>query len=327
MNKITRRNLITTAAITAVYPGRLSGQIRNPNQRGYMVHRATLSHAAIADLEAQGINLARYQLLAQGIVFSSTAQFREWALSELALLDSLLLPRFAAGPIKLILDHHSFPRMEDWGHMPIHNREWAREFQWIWRYMANRYAGHPAVYAFDLLNEPQCRDEHRELWAELASRTIELIRAEDPNRVVVFQPKRAEPGYFRGLERLPHRRVLYSVHMYQPMSFTHQRAGDNVFYPGFINDRWVDQHYLRRVLQPVKDFADRNDAGIFVGEFSANQRDAPGASAYLYLRDCIELFEEFNWRWTYHAYEEHPQWNATGLSHDLLLRSFARNAR
>jgi hypothetical protein len=34
---------------------------------------------------------------------------------------------------------------------------------------------------------------------------------------------------------------------------------------------------------------------------------APGAANY--LRDCIELFEEYGWDWTYHAYREWDGWS------------------
>jgi len=45
---------------------------------------------------------------------------------------------------------------------------------------------------------------------------------------------------------------------------------------------------------------------IYAGEFSA-VRWAPGADNY--LRDCINLFEEYGWDWTYHAYREWDGWS------------------
>jgi hypothetical protein len=42
------------------------------------------------------------------------------------------------------------------------------------------------------------------------------------------------------------------------------------------------------------------------GEFSVI-RWAPGAVNY--LRDCIELFEQCGWDWTYHAYREWDGWS------------------
>jgi hypothetical protein len=62
-----------------------------------------------------------------------------------------------------------------------------------------------------------------------------------------------------------------------------------------------DKPQLRKALQPVRDFQLAHHVGIYVGEFSA-LRWAPGACNW--LRDCIDLFEEYGWDWTYHAYRE-----------------------
>ena len=35
----------------------------------------------------------------------------------------------------------------------------------------------------------------------------------------------------------------------------------------------------------------------------------PNDSAHRYLRDCIELFEEFGWDWSYHAFREWSGWS------------------
>ncbi len=59
------------------------------------------------------------------------------------------------------------------------------------------------------------------------------------------------------------------------------------------------------------EFQKRYNVHIFVGEFSAI-RWAPDHSAYRYLKDCIEIFEELDWDWTYHAFRE---WSGWSLEH------------
>ena len=106
--------------------------------------------------------------------------------------------------------------------------------------------------------------------------------------------------------------VIYEVHMYTPGWFTHQGAngaprpapGKELAYPN--PERGVDKAKLREWLRPVVDFQRRHNARIFVGEFSASIF-APGAGRY--LRDCISLFEEFGWDWTYHSFREARWWN------------------
>ena len=54
----------------------------------------------------------------------------------------------------------------------------------------------------------------------------------------------------------------------------------------------------------------RHGAKIYCGEFSAAAW-APGADAW--RRDCIDLFEEYGWDWTYHAFRE---WNGWSVEHE-----------
>ena len=79
-----------------------------------------------------------------------------------------------------------------------------------------------------------------------------------------------------------------------------------IAYPGKIGNTQWNRDQLRRVLQPVREFQLAYNVHIYVGEFSAI-RWAPGAVDY--LRDCIELFEEYGWDWTYHAYREWDGWS------------------
>ena len=68
----------------------------------------------------------------------------------------------------------------------------------------------------------------------------------------------------------------------------------------------IYKDYLRGVLKPVRDFQLKHGARIYVGEFSAVAW-APGAEKY--LEDCIALFEEYGWDWTYHAFREWKGWS------------------
>ncbi|MGB9687412.1 glycoside hydrolase family 5 protein, partial [Thermogutta sp.] len=137
--------------------------------------------------------------------------------------------------------------------------------------------------------------------------------------------------------------VVYSVHMYVPHAFTHQGVYDNpmgVVYPGIIDGKWYDRDTLRKVLEPVRRFQEGNGVHIYIGEFSAI-RWAPGDSAYQYLKDCIDSFEEYGWDWAYHAFREWDGWSvehgpdrndrsrtATPTDRALLLRSwYARNVK
>ena len=115
--------------------------------------------------------------------------------------------------------------------------------------------------------------------------------------------------------------VIYQVHMYVPGQFTHQfvhnafgeQGGKNfIRYPGRIGGEMWDKAMLKKSLQPVRDFQLRHNARIYVGEFSAVAW-APGAAGY--IRDCIEIFEEYGWDWSYHAFRE---WDGWSVEHEGL---------
>ena len=53
---------------------------------------------------------------------------------------------------------------------------------------------------------------------------------------------------------------------------------------------------------------------MFVGEFSAIAW-APNAEGY--IRDCISIFEELGWDWTYHAYREFLGWS---VEHEAITK-------
>ena len=59
-------------------------------------------------------------------------------------------------------------------------------------------------------------------------------------------------------------------------------------------------------FEPVREFQQKHGARIYVGEFSAVAW-APGAEKY--LEDCIALFEEYGWDWSYHAFREWKGWS------------------
>lgn len=196
------------------------------------------------------------------------------------------------------------------------------------------------IWGYDLFNEPYSAPElpignvKWPIWAQAITDSIRQLDKETP---VIYEvspgalPRAfienewidAGPGYpvlYQGeLPLLKDDKVIYSVHMYDPSDYTHQ--GLSVYngspltanwsgkwtYPGLIGDTYWDKDRLRAQLQPVIDIQKKYNVPIYVGEFSAI-RWAPGAAQY--IRDCIELFEELGWSWTYHAFMEWQGWNA-----------------
>lgn len=94
----------------------------------------------------------------------------------------------------------------------------------LWRRFAKRYAGDSDVVAFELLNEivlPEVKD----LWNDIALKTIKLIREYAPDNWIMFGGV-----YYNSVvsvQWLPvveDRKAAYVFHCYEPFLFTHQGA-------------------------------------------------------------------------------------------------------
>lgn len=194
----------------------------------------------------------------------------------------------------------------------------------MWRRAAKNFKGRKELYGYDLINEPLDRGYDGRIASvrDFMIRLTKAIREEDPEATIIVQPNaNGAPSGFEiksrwGLppfEALPFSNIVYSVHVYQPMGFTHQgirkKTGEYVHrtYPGAGDDgkRW-DKDYVRGELAAVRDFQRRTGARIWVGEFSAAAWTDGGAR---YLADLIDLFEEYGWDWSYHAFRENPIWS------------------
>ena len=243
-------------------------------------------------------------------------EYNAWLQGALNDFDSML-PVLRELRLNVLLDLHTSPGGRDpklnW--RMFNNKTWQDCFLASWDMMANRYKNETIIMGYDLVNEPDDRDVVPSLlnWHDLASVTVQRIRAIDPQRTIIVE---APPG--SGVTTLPNftplsfDNIIYSFHMYEPGKFTFQNLRANttppVYYPGMIDGKMWNKDQLRTLMQPNVDWQKRHNVSIHVGEFSAI-RWAPGNSTANYLSDVIELFEEFGWTWNYHAFREWQGWD------------------
>ena len=300
----------------AVYSGTLAN---TPPLRGVMSpHKFT--EEDFRTLKAWNVNLVRAQITRRWGQFDTDQDLEEydrWFDGKLAHLEQALQWAGKYG-IKMIFDMHTPPggRNRQREMTMFFKKKYADHYIRCWERVAKRFKGNPAVLGYDLLNEPvQQRRAPYDYW-NIQRMAAEAIRGIDPDAVIIVESNLwAAPATFQYLSPLKMDNVIYQVHMYQPGAFTHQGV-NNAFgeqgkrmlvrYPGTIGGTYWDRNALRRVLQPVRDFQLRHNARILVGEFSAIAW-APGAEQY--LADCIAIFEEYGWDWTYHAFREWRGWS------------------
>ncbi len=325
-----------------------------PRLRGAMIHPNITPESLRLLGGTWRANLIRWQLIRSGAAarLATPEAYDAWLEDELKRLDAAL-PLCAELGVRVVLDLHS-----PWGGTPtaggyvgsdtglFTQRTAQAKFVEGWQLMARRYRDSRVLWGYDLANEPVENEvgEGCDDWQALATRTARAIRAIDPHRAIIVEPTPwGGPDALENLAPIPVPGVVYSVHMYLPHAFTHQGVHSpsaGIAYPGTIDGKTWDKDALRHVLQPVVEWQRDYGVHIYLGEFSAI-RWAPDDSAFRYLRDCIDLFEEFGWDWSYHAFREWDGWSVehgpdrqdrapspTPTSRERLLRDwFARNVR
>ncbi len=134
----------------------------------------------------------------------------DWAIQQ-ALLNNL----------SVLLDIHHY---EDLMKRPDAHAE---RFVALWQQIAKRYQKLPERVAFEPLNEP-CDQLTSERWNPLLARAIEVIRKDNPNRLIFV-----DSTFWSSAARLAElvlppldrdANIVVTFHMYQPILFTHQGA-------------------------------------------------------------------------------------------------------
>ena len=207
-----------------------------------------------------------------------------------------------------------------------------QRFTDLWIEFERRYHDCPGL-AFELLNE--VRNVDPEKWNALADRTLAAIRAVNPARwVVVGSTCWNSPGTLKDLRVWDDPKVVYTIHIYSPQEFTHQRgvlqAGPLYYnrvmeYPstdveryrdyyrlqgwddGYVGVTAIDGAFLKEVcMKGALDFvAAHPDKILWNGEFGTI-RHAPPASRVAYMRDVVSICKEVGIPWCVWNYLSTP---------------------
>ncbi|MGF1632309.1 MAG: glycoside hydrolase family 5 protein [Phycisphaerae bacterium] len=286
-----------------------------PRLRGVMYGPA-IKEQDLRDLADWGGNVIRYHMYYHGAHFPETRldleRYDEWLVETMAELDGAL-PLFEELGIKVVIDLHTPPGGGVGNQWELFaDARYQQYFIQAWDRLAERYKDEPAVWGYDLANEPPEGAVAEGLmdWRTLAEHVARRVRKIDPHKAIFIAPGPAGGwGNLPYFEPIDVPGIIYTVHVYDPLEFTHQgvfaQTPTGVKYPGMINGELWDRERLRQELMPVREFQLDYGVPVFIGEFSA-PRWAPGAAEY--LRDAISIFEEFGWDWTYHSFRNYHVW-------------------
>lgn len=310
-----------------------------------MTINADVKPEELSVLDGWNVNLVRYNIIYGIDADSDTAEkYRTRISASLPLLDKMLLSAQEKG-IKVVITLHTPPgSFVTRKGQPLHRifkEQWAKDLLIeTWGLIAKRYAGHPAVYGYDIVNEPAQASVAPGLssWKELANLLVTEIRKYDTVTPIVVETVYGKPVNLFQISVPNAGSIIYSIHLYYPHKFIHQgiygiKLGKK--YPS----KGADRAGLKRHLAKVKTFQKTTNAKIYIGEFSV-VRWAPKPSSTKYLSDVLNMMEASGWDWTYHAFRESNVWS---LEHSdtkkvltpvtketsrlkLMKRFFARNS-
>ena len=290
-------------AAAAIPRGPFASGRHNPKALRGVMSGADMGEASVKNLADWGANLVRLQI--------AVDKGRSMAPDEyLAALKNRLdeyvaiADRCHRNGIRVVIDLHTPP---PGGTKATKNASNILEkgydttaLRKAWRIIMARFQGHPAVIAYDIMNEPCCAPEE---WRRIFRETVEDLRKVDAKTPVVTQ--------FVDTYWPEEMNVIYSPHFYSPHQLTHSNVGSysgvRWSYPGYINGVYWDKEQMRVSLRKWIDFQHAHPGTrILVGEFSCILW-SKGADKY--IRDAIEIFEEYGWDWCYHAYREWQAWD------------------
>jgi endoglucanase len=208
----------------------------------------------------------------------------------------------------------------------------------FWKQLAQRLKSHPAIVGYNILNEPipekaaglrDIRTRGLMTWYATVENTpadlnrfnakiVEAIREVDKETPIVLDCGWWATAYaIQYLKPLRDDKVLYSIHMYEPYSYTNRKTNNGRFsYPGRVLveteaegetsqvEVSLNIDELRKMLSPVVEWQRKHaikSNRIFVGEFGCN-RMVGGAAQY--LGDLIKIFNRQNWHWAFFTFRQ-----------------------
>ncbi len=201
----------------------------------------------------------------------------------------------------------------------------------LWAKIAECFAAFPETVAFELLNEITERS-YAEIWNKIAARTISEIRKFAPDNFVLIG------GIYQNsifgltlLDKPCDDHIVFNFHYYDPLVFTHQRAGwvdamspDLIMnYPGNTEDYhkktlenvgadlahvfeiypydMVDRRFIENALSIANDVSQKMNIPVYCGEYGVIDR-APAADLLSWYDDIHSVFNQFGFgraAWNY----------------------------
>ncbi|MDR2728847.1 MAG: glycoside hydrolase family 5 protein [Chitinispirillales bacterium] len=228
--------------------------------------------------------------------------------------------------LKLIIDLHECPGHDfaDSTKSPVQklfsDESYINKAKKIWAYIAERYSGESHVL-FESLNEPVAPTA--QIWNKVKDQLCGEIRRFAPKSTIVTGSNMWNwPSTFSELTPFEDDNVIYSVHFYEPLLFTHQKAPwmnepeiqevrtyPSDYGPGFIRKydlvmskgRWDRDRFVQE-LEPVNSFIKKYNTAIICNEFGVYTPIELNAQLQWY-NDLLSVLQEMEIGFSYWNYK------------------------
>ncbi len=295
------------------------------------------NEAFVAHLAANGFESLRLPIDLDRYIENRTAYFEgkaDFAVSSVLfeILDAFEAWTASHG-LSLTIDYHQYDNSMD-----LEDPRDVAAAVALWSAVAEHFKGNPREdLFFELLNEPELSvgvDTALPpgVWTAAAEQIIDAIRAHNTQRVIIF----GDVDWYHIASLItrtpfPDPRMIYAIHFYDPLIFTHQGATwsdmgtvHDVPYP-YTEDRWsvyfrdlgfspeeqpewiiakANNYYkegnkpvLRNALIEAKKWAVEHNVPVICNEFGVLDRTSREEDRIRYYTDVVGIFEELEIPW------------------------------
>lgn len=248
--------IVATVILFALVP--LAGPAdATPSYRGFLIPLESVSAESLDDIKNNWkANILRIQIGnnlqmdgATGAVYDAMLDAR------FALLDEKL-PLITARGLQIIFCLHSPPGGFLTREAPSHYRMFsdpALQDEYIakWRQIMARYGSNPAIFAFDIENEPAMRkslvSNGARTWNALVVAVIAAIRETHPTVPLIVKSIYGDPAKLSSLPAINDANIIYAYNSYLYNSYQHTGVTTTPFSIARPSDAAILQNLRRRV--------------------------------------------------------------------------------
>lgn len=244
-----------------------------------------------------------------------------WLMGELDQLDIILYQAqqmLGNDSLKIVLDIHSLPGgIVDGKHaMFTTNTSYQEYLLDAWKLIAKRYKNKKTIHVYGICNEPLGA---RTAVARFMRKAVRTIRRVDRQKIISVTCPGSRPMEFTQVPLFKgDNYIWYEIHMYHPGEVTHQGVFGRPYPVPYAITEGTTKRALK-YLKKVIDFQKRHNATIYAGEFSCSTF-ASVETRNNYVKQVVDIFESYNWNWSYHAYKEADVWNIDDVA--ALLKTY-----